>query len=31
MITGSMYLIDLTLGLLNTLKISNKKEVMYYP
>ncbi|MCH7525042.1 MAG: helix-turn-helix domain-containing protein [Bacteroidetes bacterium] len=31
MITGSMYLFNLILVLLNTLRISNKKDVMYYP
>ena len=30
-ITGSMYFINLILVLLNTLRISNKKNVLYYP
>lgn len=31
LITGSMYFFNLILVLLNTLRISNKKDVMYYP
>jgi len=31
MITGSLYFFNLILVLLNTLRISNKKNVMYYP
>jgi hypothetical protein len=31
MITGAIYLYNLILVLLNTLRISNKKDVIYYP